>query len=107
MGSRERRRGAQAERELAAILADSLGVTVKRKLGQARDSGDDIQIGRLRIEVKRCERLAIPAWTRQVEAAAGAGDVPIVAYRQDGEPWRVVLRLDDVLPWLREEVGNA
>lgn len=104
MGARERRRGASAERELAAILADHLGVPVKRNLGQARDSGDDITIGRLRIEVKRCERLAIPAWTRQVEAAAGPDDIPLVAYRQDGEPWRVVIRLEDILPMLREEV---
>ena len=37
MGARERRRGAAAERELAAILSDWLGVAIKRNLGQSRE----------------------------------------------------------------------
>jgi Holliday junction resolvase len=104
MGKSQRTKGAAGERELAKILADTLGVTVKRNLSQSRDAGDDITIGRLRIEVKRCQTLAIPAWTRQIEAACGLGDVPIIAFRQDGQPWRVVMLLDDWLPLIREEV---
>lgn len=103
MGARERRRGAQAEREFAAILSDWLGVTVKRNLGQARDSGDDVTTGRVRWEVKRHNALRIMEWCRQVESAAQPGDIPVVAFRQDGEEWRVVMRLRDVLPLLREE----
>jgi hypothetical protein len=41
---------------------------------------------------------------RQVEEACKDGDVPIVAFRQDGQPWRVVLRLDDFLPLLRGDL---
>ena len=103
MGARERRRGAAAERELAAILSDWLGVAVKRNLGQSREGGDDITTGRVRWEVKRHERLQVMAWCKQVEAASGPRDIPVVAFRQDGEEWRVVMRLRDVLPLLREE----
>ena len=103
MGARERRRGAAAERELAAILSDWLGVAIKRNLGQERDSGSDLTTGRVRWEVKRHERLSVMEWCRQVEAASGPRDIPVIAFRQDGEEWRVVMRLRDVLPLLREE----
>ena len=106
MGKSQRTKGAAGERELAKIFADTLGVTVKRNLGQSREGGDDITIGRLRIEVKRCQTLAIPAWCRQIDAACGPGDVPIIAFRQDGQPWRVVMLLDDWLPLIREEVAK-
>jgi Holliday junction resolvase len=108
MGGRmSRNKGAAAERELAQILSDELGFVVKRKLGQARDSGDDIQVGKFRIEAKRRETLALPAWCRQIEEHCQPGEVPIVAYRQNGQPWRVVLKLGDFLPLLRGELTDA
>ncbi len=56
------------------------------------------------LEVKRCETLSLPAWTRQAEAdAAGSGNVPVVVYRQSRQPWRVSLTLDALLD-LYEEV---
>ena len=61
MGGRmSRNKGAAAERELAALLTNELGFVVKRKLGQARDSGDDVQVGRFRIESKRTETVSVP-----------------------------------------------
>ena len=108
MGGRmSRNKGAAAERELAQILSDELGFVVKRKLGQARDSGDDIQVGKFRIEAKRRETLALPAWCRQIEEHCQPGEVPIVAYRTNGQPWRVVLKLGDFLPLLRGELTEA
>ena len=56
----------------------------------------------MRWEVKRHERLQVMAWCKQVEGHPGR-DIPVVAFRQDGEEWRVVMRLRDVLPLLREE----
>ncbi len=107
MGGRmSRNKGAAAERELAAILSDELGFVVKRKLGQARDSGDDIQVGKFRIEAKRRETLALPAWCRQIEEHCGPGEVPVVAYRQNGQPWRIVMKLQDFLPLMRGELTN-
>jgi hypothetical protein len=57
----------RGERELSKILTDELGFEVKRKLGQARDGGDDIQIGKYRIEVKRREALRLDDWCQQIE----------------------------------------
>lgn len=106
MGASERRKGAAAERELAARLTDALGVEVKRKLGAARDGGDDIQVARYRIEAKNHKRLAIPEWLRQAEASCdNAGDVPIVAFRQTGGRWYVVMSLDDWMPLVREDLA--
>jgi hypothetical protein len=104
VGKSQRTKGAAAEREVAALLTDALGVSVKRKLGQARDSGDDIQVGRYRLEIKRCETLRMQEWCEQVEAACGPQDVPVVVYRRSGQPWRAVLLLDDLVPLLRGEV---
>jgi Holliday junction resolvase len=103
-GRGRRNKGATGERELAGILRDNLGVEVKRNLGQARDGADDITIGKFRIECKRQERLQIDVWCEQVEACAQPGEIPLVIYRRNGKPWRVVLRLEDFIPLMREEL---
>jgi len=104
-GKMSRNKGAGAERELSALLSKALGIEIKRKLGQARDSGDDIQIGKYRIEVKRRETLAIMQWCKQVEACCQDEDVPVVAFRQNGQDWRVVMRLNDILPLLKNTIS--
>lgn len=103
-GRMSRNKGAAGEREFCKLLSEALGIEVKRKLGQARDGGDDCQVGKFRIEVKRRETLSVVKWCEQVEAAAGAGEVPVVAFRRNGEKWRVVLSLDDFLPLMRGEL---
>lgn len=109
-GRMSRNKGAAAEREFCAILSDHLGAVVQRKLGQARDSGADVHVGKFRIEVKRRETLAIPAWCRQAEAACmedPANLVPVVAYRTNGQQWRVVILLEDFLPLLAGELTGG
>lgn len=106
-GRRSRNKGAHGERELAGILSDELGFSVKRKLGQARDGGDDISVGQYRIEVKRRERLAIEDWCKQVEACCGPSDVPVLAFRRNGEPWRCVVPLDWMIEQIRETLSGA
>ena len=96
-GKTSRNKGAGAEREFTAIVNAALGTNVSRKLGQARDGGDDVTLGNFRIEVKRRETLAIMAWCRQVEACCSEGEVPIVAFRQNSQEWRCVLKLNDLL----------
>lgn len=105
-GRASRNKGAAAERELATMLSDELGFAVKRKLGQARDGGDDIQIGKYRIEVKRREALRLDEWCKQVETASGPEDVPVVAYRRNGQPWRVVVPIDWFIEQVRETIGD-
>ena len=101
-GRGARNKGATGERELAALLQDQLGFVVKRNLGQARDGEDDITIAQFRIEVKRRERIEVDKWSEQVEACTQPGEVGVVAYRRNGQPWRVVLKLHDFLPLMRD-----
>lgn len=99
-----RNKGAAAEREFTTILSDHLGTKVQRKLGQARDSGDDCQWGRFRFEVKRRETLAVMEWCRQIESHCQGDEIPVVVFRQNGQEWRVVLRLKDFLPLMQGEL---
>lgn len=114
-GKSSRDKGARGEREFSDLLSNELGQVVKRKLGQARDGGDDIEVGRYRIEVKRREKLAIEAWCKQVEAtcttAAEIGEdgqvkpqVPVVVFRRNGQPWRAVVPAWWFIQAMREDL---
>ena len=103
-GRGKRNKGAAGERELAALLSDELGFVVKRNLGQARDSGDDLTVQQFRIEVKRQEQLRVDKWSEQVEACASPGEVPVLMYRRNGQPWRVCLRLEHFIPMMRDQL---
>jgi Holliday junction resolvase len=103
-GRMARNKGAAGERELAGILTDELGFEVKRKLGQARDGGDDIQLGKYRIEVKRREALRLDDWCQQIEACCDPREVPIVAYRRNGQPWRAVVPMAWLIKQIREDL---
>lgn len=116
-GRGKRQKGANGERELATLLSNELGFEVKRQLGQARDGGHDIQVGRFVIEVKRQERLAIESWCQQVELACTTvskldqdgdlGDpVPVVVYRRNGQPWRAVVPLGFLVKGIREDLSE-
>lgn len=101
-GRAARNKGAAAERELATLLSNELGVTIKRKLGQSREGGDDIQVDNYRLEVKRREALRIDDWCHQIEAAAGPGEWPVVVYRRSGQPWRAVVPIELLIKAMRE-----
>jgi Holliday junction resolvase len=104
MSASQRRKGAAGERELAAILTEHLGWAVTRKLGQARDGGDDIQTGQFKWEVKRRKKLAVYEFVEQIEKACGPNDTPVVAMRADGKGWLVMMKLEDILPLIRGEL---
>ena len=104
MSAYQRRKGSRLENELAAKLTDDLGRVVKRKLGQARDSGDDIQVGKFRIESKARKAFSIWPFMQQCEAACQPGDIPVVALRADGKPWLIVMRYEDAVPLIRGEL---
>jgi len=103
-GRASRNKGATAERELAAMLSDELGFPIKRKLGQAREGGDDIQVQNYRLEVKRREKLAIDAWCKQVEDVAGPGEWPVVVFRRSGQKWRAVVPIELLIKAMREKL---
>ena len=106
-GRGKRDKGSAGERELAKLLTDQLGFVVKRNLGQSRDGADDITIQKFRLEVKRQETLKMDLWSQQVEACAQSGEVPVLVYRRNGQPWRVCLLLDNFIPMMRDQLEGV
>ena len=108
MGRSQRTKGQSGERELAGILQDRLGGTVRRALGQERDGGADIQsegspLSGWAIQVKRVEALSLGRAWRQAEADAGSRR-PVVAHRANGGSWCFYVRLtaDEFCQMVRE-----
>ena len=98
MGKLQRTRGAAYEREVCDVLTKKFGTKVSRKLGQARDGGDDIEVGPLIIECKRRRGIAIYEWLDQVNKAAKDSDrLPVVVARADGRRSVAILDLEDFL----------
>lgn len=95
-GRKSRRKGAEAEceffNELNKYLPEHL--RIKRNLGQARDSGADGSLPFAEIEVKRHETLRLKPWLEQAKAAAGDERTAILAYRQNREPWHILVDMD-------------
>ena len=90
-----RQKGAAAEREIAKLLFDELGMTFKRDLEQYRaaDHGDLIcdEPFPFVIEVKRYKTGCAPqpAWWDQVCAAAkSAGLLPMLVYKYNHQAWK-------------------
>ncbi len=97
-GARSRRRGADAEREIAKILQE-YGYDVKRGMvfyGQS----DVVGLEGIHIEVKRVEKLNIhKAMEQSMEEAQKKGDgIPVVMFRRNREQWLVCQPLDD---WIK------
>lgn len=74
-GRKSARKGAEGERELAGVLA-SAGYPVQRGGTQSFGQRPDLfGLEGVHCEVKRCERLSLPAWVAQAERAAVPGVV--------------------------------
>jgi hypothetical protein len=87
-------KGANAERELAKLLGDRLGISLQRNLEQWRSGGFDLLSDLpLAIEVKRCEQLQLNQWWKQALRQSQGGKIPVLCYRQSRQPWRIVVPL--------------
>lgn len=107
IGKRNRQKGAEGEREIAAILTAELGIPVKRILGQARDSGSDISTPPYRWEIKRRKAGNITyQWMEQAYVSLLPGERPLVAFRSDGKKWLVVMPLEEAVKLIREELNH-
>lgn len=95
MGKMQRNKGAQFEREIANDLSATFLRQIKRKLGQARDSGNDIDLPPFRIECKRYQNIAVYTWLEQCVAACKPQDVPVVVARADNKPSIIVMLYQD------------
>jgi len=104
-GKGRREKGQRGEREFFSLLNKYLParLQMQRALGQERDSGGDGDCEFASIEVKRQETLALPTWLRQARQSARLSQVPVVAYRQNGQDWTVLVDMDviEFAAWLR------
>lgn len=99
MGKTSQRKGRTAEIELSNILR---GYGLYATPGSPLNYGTEADVNGLpgyHIEVKRCERLSLPAWIEQAERDAQRmqDGAPLVVFRQNRQPWRVCIRLDDFM----------
>ena len=100
MGKFSRTKGATGERELCKVLSDAgfpAHRTAPMQAGHVGEGYPDIHAEGLpyHIEVKRCERVEVDRWF--AEAEANAQDDVVIAYRKNGNRWRVVLDLSTFL----------
>lgn len=102
-GRRSQAKGANGERELAAILR-GYGYDIQRggslSFGEAPDLSG---LCGVHCEVKRCEQLRLSEWLAQAAADAERfqDGAPAIFFRRSREPWAVVMKLDDWLTLYR------
>ena len=100
MGRMSQRKGAEGERELAAILND-YGYAVQRGGSMTYGTVPDlVGLDNVHIECKRAERLDLLAAMQQASADADRfqDGWPAVFHRKNRSPWLVTMKLAD---WLQ------
>lgn len=108
MGKGAQRKGADGERELAALLRER-GYSIRR--GGSLSFGtvpDLIGLSGIHIEVKRVERLNVPAAFRQAQRDSERfrDGAPALFHRRSREPWLVTMELKDWLKLYGQENGG-
>lgn len=99
MGKASREKGARAELEVSHILQE-YGFDGKRTAQHSGKNGgaaDVVGLPGFHLEVKRCERLELPAWIAQAERDAAPDEIPCVVFRRSKEQWRVEIPLKSLL----------
>lgn len=103
MSAAQRLKGAAAEREVINLLRvygwRDAGRTSD---GRAQSARGDVVRGPAgcHLEIKRQERLNVPAALDQAIGDANKLDVPIVVHRPSRHAWMATLPLEDLLPLL-------
>lgn len=98
-GKGSQAKGAAGERELAAIFRER-GYDTQRGGSLSFGAAPDVVgLPGVHIEVKRVERLNVPAAMQQAvrDAEKFNDGIPALFHRRNREPWLVTMRLDD---WL-------
>lgn len=97
MAINSKRKGADGEREVAALLRE-YGFMAERgcQYHGGPDSPDVKGVPHIHIEVKRVERLNINEAMQQAERDCGRA-MPTVWHRKNRTPWLVTLHLDDFM----------
>ena len=100
MGRSSQRKGAEGERELAAILKEH-GYDCSRGGSMSFGEVPDLSgLPGIHIEVKRVERLNVgEAMEQSIRDSERMNDgVPALFHRRNRKPWLVTMRLDD---WIK------
>ena len=106
MSKISRTRGATFEREIVSDIAVNLGVKTKRNLDQYQEAGlGDIILGNYVIECKRRRKIAVYEFIEQADAACKSGQTPLVVMRADGKKALAVMRWEDILKLLGNELN--
>jgi hypothetical protein len=108
MGKLQRQRGASFEREIVSDLATTLGVVTRRNLTQYQVSNEgDLIVGDYVIECKRRRKIAVYEFMEQAEDACSGKQTPIVVMRADGKKTLAMMRWDDFMKLLGNELTPA
>lgn len=100
MGKTSQRKGAEGERELAALLQEH-GYDIERGGSLSFGEVPDLTgLPGIHIEVKRVERLNVGEAMEQAtrDAERFHDGAPAVFHRRNRKPWLVTMRIED---WLR------
>jgi hypothetical protein len=102
VSARERAKGAAAEREVIALMRDRWPSARRTSDGREQHARGDVANGPpgIHIEIKRQERLNVPAALQQAARDANRFDVPVVIHRPSRCGWMATLPLDEVLALL-------
>lgn len=106
MSASQRTKGAVYEREVCDVFTVATGRKIQRHIGQARDGGNDITVGKLVLECKRRKTLGtVEGWLAQAQAATvSAEQAAVVIARSDGGKSFAIVYLDDFLKIVKPEV---
>ncbi len=112
MGKKSQRKGADGERELAAVLRE-YGYEIKR--GGSMSFGevpDLVGLPGVHIEVKRCEQVRLSEWIEQAQRDSGKfkDGLPAIFWRKNRAPWLVCMTLENWIELYQrkkaEEIGK-
>lgn len=105
-----KQKGARGEREFAKACREE-GYEVRRTAqycGNTGDASDCVGLPGIHIEVKRTERLHLAeALAQALRDSRKSGNIPIVAYRENNAPWKIIMFMSDWFKLYREwELGQ-
>jgi hypothetical protein len=109
MGLGERQKGARAELEVGGIFeANGIDVFRTQNVGGKQLRGDLYGVPGHFVEIRRREKLNVPAWWREVEEEAKQSHgnlAPLLIFRRSREPWLATQLLTDWIDLLKEAKG--
>lgn len=102
MGKMSRDKGAVGEREFIQRHLLPYWPEAKRNLDQfGDDTRDCIVLNGVHWQIKRTETLRLYDAVKQAETEAAPTDLPVVAFRRNHQPWRVVVDAGEFVSLLR------